>query len=148
MKYRRWLRLKMLKLMRLREDPKVIARGIALGVGVDFLPTFGFGVVFAYLFATIGRANRVAAVVTSLALKCFIVPFYLANIIVGRFFLGQPVENAMVTTKISFSFQGIKSISGAFFLGSIINTLVASVVIYFVSHTLIVKHRARKKKKH
>ncbi|MGI6711485.1 MAG: DUF2062 domain-containing protein [Bacillota bacterium] len=49
MHFRRWFRLKTIKLVRLKGNPVALAKGIAIGVSVDFLPTFGFGFVFAYV---------------------------------------------------------------------------------------------------
>lgn len=147
MNCRRWLRMKMLKIMRLKGNPDLIAKGIALGVSVDFLPTFGLGALFAYLFATLGKVNRIAAVLTSLAFKWLIIPFYAANFMVGRFILGQPMDEVVVSTGFSFSLDSVKNLSSAFFLGSVINALVSGVIVYFISRTLIIGFRERKKKK-
>lgn len=132
--------------MRLRGKPELIAKGIAIGVGVDFLPTFGLGAIFAYLFATIGRVNRISAVVTSLALKWLILPFYAANIFVGRIILGRPVEKVDVPKGFSLSLDSIKNLSDAFFLGSVINALISSVAVYFISLYLIRNFRNRKRR--
>lgn len=145
MKFQRWLRLKTLKIMRLRGNPDLIAKGIALGVSVDFLPTFGLGALFAYLFATIGKVNRIAAVVTSLAFKWLIIPFYAANIMVGRFILGRPTDNIDVPRGFSWSLDSVKGLSDAFFIGSAVNALVGGVAVYFISRTLIIGFRERKK---
>jgi uncharacterized protein (DUF2062 family) len=145
MHFRRWFRLKTLKLVRLKGNPDALAKGIAIGVSVDFLPTFGFGVVFAYVFATIARVNRVAAIITSLALKWLIIPFYGANIFVGRWILGGPTDQVNVPTTSFFSLGTMKNLSNAFFLGSIINAFVSSIVVYYISRYFIVKRRTRKK---
>lgn len=147
MKFRRWLRLKALRIMRLRGNPDLIAKGIALGVSVDFLPTFGLGALFAYLFATVGKVNRIAAVLTSLAVKWLIIPFYAADIMMGRFVLGRPAENIDVPKGFSWSLDSVKSLSDAFFLGSVINALVSGVVVYFIARTLLKSFRERKKLK-
>lgn len=147
MKVQRWLRLKTLRIMRLRGNPDLIAKGIALGVSVDFLPTFGLGALFAYLFATLWRVNRIAAVLTSLAFKWLIIPFYAANIMVGRVVLGRPTDNIDVPIRFSWSLDSVKNLSDAFFIGSAINALVSGVAVYFIARTLIIGFRERKKKK-
>lgn len=147
MKARRWLRLKVLKIMRLRGEPDLIAKGIALGVSVDFLPTFGLGALFAYLFATIGKVNRVAAVLTSLVFKFLIIPFYAANILTGRFIMGRPTDNIDVSVKFAWNLDSFKSLSDAFFIGSAINALISGIVVYLVSRVLIIGFRERKQKK-
>jgi len=145
MNFWRWLRLKTLRLMRLRDKPDIIAKGIAIGVSVDFLPTFGLGAIFAYLFATLARVNRAAAVITSLALKWLIVPFYGANILMGRLILGEPTDNIQMPEASFFSIDTIKHLSDAFFLGSIINAAAAGVIVYFAARYLIVRRKKRKK---
>ncbi|MEL7567126.1 MAG: DUF2062 domain-containing protein [Dehalobacterium sp.] len=147
MKAQRWFRLKMLKIMRLQGDPDLIAKGIALGVSVDFLPTFGLGALFAYLFATLWRVNRIAAVLTSLAFKWLIIPFYAANIMVGRFIMGRPADNIDVPIKFSWSLDSVKDLSDAFFVGSAINAIISGVVVFLISRTLIIGFRERKQKK-
>lgn len=146
MKFRRWLRLKTLRLMRLKGDPDLIAKGIAIGVSVDFLPTFGLGALFAYLFATIWKVNRIAAVITALILKCLIIPFYGANVIVGRLFFGQPSADVRMTDMPFFSLESIKLMGNSFILGSCINALVCGVAAFFISRYFIRLRRARKKK--
>lgn len=147
MKCRRWLRLKTIRLMRLRGDPDLIAKGIAIGVSVDFLPTFGFGVFIAYLFATIGRVNQLAAVIASLALSWMILPFYGANLIIGRLFLGKPTEQIQMPEASFFTLGTIKNLSDAFFLGSVVNALVGGLVTYFLARCLIEARRARREKR-
>ncbi|MDD2497197.1 MAG: DUF2062 domain-containing protein [Desulfitobacteriaceae bacterium] len=145
MNFWRWLRLKALRLMRLKGDPTLIAKGIAIGVSVDFLPTFGFGAVLAYLFARLLRVNRFATVITSLALTWMIIPFYGANIIVGRLFIKGIPSDASISDIGFFNLAAIKNLGSAFFLGSIINAVTAGVITYYLSLLLIKMHRVRKK---
>lgn len=145
--FRRWLLLKKHRLMRLRGDPKLIAIGVAIGVSVDFLPTFGLGALFAYAFATLGQVNRIAAVVTSLALKWLIIPFYGANIIVGKLFTHGQGEGFEMPHGAFFSLEAMKHVSGAFFLGSVVNALIFGIAAYYGARYCIVMHRQRKKRK-
>lgn len=146
MKFGRWLRYKTLKLLRIKETPDLIAKGIAIGVSVDFLPTFGLGAIFAYFFATIFRVNRIAAVITSLALKWLIIPFYAANIMVGRVILGRPTGEVQLPEVTSFfSLQTVKQLSDAFLVGSVVNALCSGIVVYYISRRIIINRRARRK---
>lgn len=147
MDLRRWLRFRILKVVRMQGSVDQIARGIALGVGMDFLPTFGFGLVFAYVSAIIFRANRIAAMFTSLAVKPLILPFYGANILVGRLLMGQPTENVKMPDASFLSIETFKHVSNVFLLGSAVNTVISMIVVYFLSSYLIKVHRARRKRR-
>lgn len=147
MKFSRWLRLKSHRLMRLRGNPNLIAMGIAIGVSVDFLPTFGLGVIFAYVFATIGKVNRIAAVITSLALKWLIIPFYGMNIMVGKLFVRDAGPGMGAPDVAFFSLAAMKHVSGAFFLGSVINALIFGVAAFYAARYFIQMRRERKRKK-
>jgi len=145
--FKRWLLLKKHRLMRLRGDPKLIAIGIAIGVSVDFLPTFGLGALFAYAFATLSQVNRLAAVITSLALKWLIIPFYGANILVGKLLTHSQGGGIEMPQGSLFSLEAMKHVSGAFFLGSAVNALIFGVAAYYGARYCIILHRQRKKRK-
>ncbi len=62
---RRRIRYYWLRLIRLRGNPFVIARGIAVGAFVGVTPTIPFHTVLTVFFCTILRANIIAAVVAN-----------------------------------------------------------------------------------
>ena len=60
---RRALRYQWLRLVRLRGDPLVIARGIAVGIFVGITPTIPFHTTLTILFCWLFRANLIAAII-------------------------------------------------------------------------------------
>jgi uncharacterized protein (DUF2062 family) len=80
-----------IRLFRIRGQSERIARGFALGLGVNFFPTFGFGVLISGFVARVFGGNGIAGFVGG-ALLTFIWPilFYL-NIRLGRFVIPPPL---------------------------------------------------------
>lgn len=80
-----------IRLVRIRGQSERVARGFAAGLVVNFLPTFGFGVLISGAFARVLGGNVVAGVVGGATLN-FVWPllFYF-NIKVGSLFLPSPI---------------------------------------------------------
>lgn len=80
-----------IRLFRIRGQDEKVARGFALGLIVNFFPTFGFGVFLSGFFARAFGGNTVAGFVGGATLT-FLWPvlFYL-NIRMGRFFVRPPI---------------------------------------------------------
>ncbi|MCW2277496.1 DUF2062 domain-containing protein [Heliophilum fasciatum] len=87
--FKRYLRLQYLRLLRLRDQPEPLARGVALGFASGFGPFFGIGVLAAYAFAALLKGNRVAAVLTALMFKWAIPLFMATNMAIGTLVLGD-----------------------------------------------------------
>lgn len=149
MKLRRWFRYYYLRIKRTRDHPASIAKGISFGVAVDFLPTFGTGLVFAYILASIFKANRVAAVGTAILLKWAIPFLYVANYTVGQLVLGQYLDpDQPIAADLSelFEFGGWEALSASFLLGSLINAAAAALLTYYLTYRLINRRRSRSRK--
>lgn len=71
------------QVIEIKEKPRNVALGCALGIAVNFFPTLGFGFLFAFFLAGLFKVNRAAATVTSLVTGP-LVPFkYASNFFVG-----------------------------------------------------------------
>ena len=76
------------KLTELRESPDKLARGLALGVFIGFLPIIGFQVITAVTIALFTRANKVAAAVgTHVTNPWTTIPILILDYYVGCFIL-------------------------------------------------------------
>lgn len=130
----RWLKKRYLTFIRLKDDPRLLAKGVAIGIALDFLPTFGLGLIGAYFIAILLRANRIAAVLSAVVFKLGIPFFYILNIIVGRTLLGKNINVPMDTPakQSLFHFSGFSDLSYAFLIGSVINTIFVSVTVYYI----------------
>lgn len=134
MTFNRWLRYMYLKIKRMKDNPKKLARGLALGVFLNFLPTFGTGFFIALVAARFVRANVFLACSASLATKWCIPVLYALNLKVGQLVLGMPSETLVTLwAKIAgLDFSGILSLGKPFLLGSVVNSFVVSYIAYIV----------------
>jgi len=132
----RWMRYNFLKILRLKDGSDKIAKGVALGIAFNFLPTFGLGLFCAFIFAGIVRANQAAAVLSALLVKIGIPFFYVLNLAVGHLILGQnTVSEASTSTHLSLlhmQFTDLKHLGMPFLVGSVINALWTGALAYFL----------------
>ncbi|MDH4099017.1 MAG: DUF2062 domain-containing protein [Nitrospirota bacterium] len=104
---RRWIRLNHLKLKRINDTPKNIARGVALGVFLGIFPTFGLGLLLALLFSWLFKMNKPAAVIGSLIMNPYTsLFFWAASYVLGAMILGMSWHEAM---------DAFKSLNGTMF---------------------------------
>lgn len=124
------------KLLLLRGDHTKIARGIALGVSMNFIPTVGIGPPLVYWLAGMTRAHRVAAIVSTVGVKVSIPILYFLNFIVGELLIKQRIN-------FSFDWNGVMNMGESFLLGMAINFSVTFVVSYYLSLHWIRKRREK-----
>lgn len=131
--FKRYLRLQYLRLLRLRDQPEALARGIAFGFASGFGPFFGVGVVAAYGFAVLFKANRVAAVLTALLFKWAIPLFMATNMAIGTLLLGDSSVQAFhhVHSHDLLTWRFWQSAGLAYVTGSVLSTTIAYGVTYF-----------------
>ena len=81
----------LIRLFRIRGQSERVARGFALGVVVNFLPTFGFGVLLSGFVAKLFGGNAVAGLVGGASLTFFWPILFYLNIRTGSLFVRPPV---------------------------------------------------------
>ncbi len=94
MTLRRILRYQWLKFLRLQEDPRKLAWGMALGVFIGVTPTIPFHLVAAlFLAALLGVSPVTAFIGIQVGNPLTVVPIYLSAYKVGQFLLyrGRPL---------------------------------------------------------
>ncbi|HZK24317.1 MAG TPA: DUF2062 domain-containing protein [Oscillospiraceae bacterium] len=137
-----------------KDEPRKVALGCVLGLGINFFPTLGLGFAFAFLLAMLFRANRASATVTSLVTGPFIPLMYALNLLIGGIVL-TPVaghENlrefiihqyAIILKRGDLQekiFGFLEFFGSTFMVGAAINATVFGVACYFfVRHMLIKK---------
>jgi hypothetical protein len=152
---RSWLvrsfRLAYLKLIRLQDNPKVIATGLAVGVFAGSFPFFGMQTLVAIALAFMLRGSKVAAAAaTWISNPITYVPFYIFNYKVGKLVLGVE-ENLNFTLDLeSFTYFrqlgakfAITLLIGCFVVGSILG-----IITYIASFRFFQRlHRRKLKRK-
>lgn len=153
---RRWLAYKYVTFVRIKDEPKSIAAGAALGIAFDILPTLGLGVFVSYFLAAILKVNRLATVISAVVFKLGIPFFCYINMKMGRLIVNEPIRRAPELGHYRGSFHFDWSVIGvSFLIGSIVNAIIFAVLTYVISYqfvcwrrnrTATLKSRARKQK--
>lgn len=130
------------RLLLIKDEPHRLAKGVALGVMMNFLPTFGLGTFIAFFSAPLLRANAPAAAMGALAFKWALPFFYLANLAVGSWIFRSPVQ-----LPDPFTIHSLGQLSLAFVLGSVINGAAAFIAVYIIMlRTLRILQKFRKRR--
>jgi hypothetical protein len=158
---------KIYSIINLEGSPFSIALGAAAGIFWNFIPSLGIGFLLSLLAAKLLKVSSVAAVTMNLATGFFIPVFYSLNVLTGDLLsgitlktnevknqLGQSIEKSVnnIDSVIDkpfnfFTLDSINSLSIKFLIGSVINALIAAVIIYIV-FLFILKNKNRKEKKY
>ncbi|AEF95471.1 Protein of unknown function DUF2062 [Desulfotomaculum nigrificans CO-1-SRB] len=139
------------RLLNLPEAPQKVAQGIALGMAFDFLPVPFISIPLSFIVAKLIRVHAVAATLTVILFKWAVPLFFTLNIFVGKALVGSapspiPPELGEGIPVIKRALLEMKALGLPFLVGSVINALWASLVVYFVA-LKILKARQRAIKK-
>lgn len=122
----RLVRIRGRRLLSLHGDRRLIARGIAVGLAMNFVPTIGLGVPIVYWIAGLIHGHRVASVVSTMSIKAIFPLLYILNYVVGEMVL----QHQFVYT---LDWHMAISAGASFLLGSAINFTIAFILTYYCS---------------
>jgi uncharacterized protein len=92
----RWARYQYVKLLRINDTPEKIAGGLALGVAIGILPSFGLGIIVAVFVAALIRVNKVSALIGTLIMNPWTAPFFWGvSYLAGSLMLGNDLSGAI-----------------------------------------------------
>jgi uncharacterized protein len=142
----RLIRLAYLKLLRLKDKPEVVAKGLAVGVFTGCFPFFGMQSLLALLLATVVRGSKVAALAGTWISNPFTsVPIYIFNYKIGKLLLG--IENTDLPPLTLESFAAFKELGSTFAValltGSFVVGLILGVITYFYGLAILERLHAR-----
>ena len=149
MALRRVLRYHWLKFLRLQEDPRKLAWGMALGVFIGITPTIPFHMVGALTLAALLRVSPVTAFIgIQIGNPLTIVPIYIAAYKVGQFLLyrGKPLvfpETFSFKAWICVLWQGGVALQ----VGGVVLAIPPAIVSYFLTLWIVQRYRRRKAEK-
>jgi hypothetical protein len=146
MTLRRILRYQWLKFLRLQEDPRKLAWGMALGVFIGITPTIPFHLVAALSLAALFRVSPVSAIIgIQIGNPLTIVPIYLTAYRVGKFLLHR--GNPLVFPE-TFSYEAWLRVLWkgglALQVGGIIIAIPPAIVAYFLTLWIVQRYQRRK----
>lgn len=124
-----------IRVFRVRQGSERVGRGFALGMVINFLPTFGFGVLISGFVARLFGGNLVAGVAGGATLT-FAWPllFYL-NIKMGSFLFPPEVKVAELEDVNEGSMNALMW-GKTFMAGAVVNILIAGLVSYGLIYLL------------
>lgn len=137
----------------IREKPRNVSLGCALGVVVNFFPTLGAGFIVAFFLAALFRINKASAAVTSL-LTGFLVPFmYALNFLTGSLILAPAAGTEGLVDFIVTQYSLLLTVGNlqdkiisflelfgsTFLLGAVINAAIFGAIFYYFVNMLLKK---------
>lgn len=130
----RWMKYKFLKIMRLKDGSDKIAKGVALGVAFNFLPTFGLGIFCALITAGLIGTNKMAAGLSCILIKFGIPLFYILNLAVGHLVLGEGfvADDGSKISMLHMQLSDLKNLGMPFLVGSIVNAVWTAILSYYL----------------
>jgi uncharacterized protein len=146
MDLRRALRYQWLKFLRLQEDPRRLAWGMALGVFIGITPTIPFHLVGVLSLAALFRVSPVTAFIgIQVGNPLTIVPIYIAAYKVGQFLLyrGRPLvfpETFSFKEWVGVLWQGGIALQ----VGGVIIAIPPAIISYFLTLWIVQRYRRRK----
>lgn len=145
--WRRYLRYRLLRLMRIRGKSRVIACSVAVGVFAGSLPLFGLQIALAVLLAYLFRGNKFLAMgATWYSNPLTYAPLYLLNFKVGSLLLqtSQSIDTLSIKSLEDWQTLGQELIIALFF-GSLIVGAISAICAYFLCLLLLQYLRRYKK---
>jgi len=131
-----------LKIVRANDSPPKVAAGVAVGVFLGIFPTFGLGLVFAYILAVIFRINKAAALAGSLIMNPLTTPFFWAlSAVTGGALIGTQRDLILEELYSGRIFKALGPAFLAYMLGNILISVVFAVLAYFVTLEIIHRHK-------
>lgn len=149
---RRWLKLQYIKVVRLQDSPEKIAGGLALGVALGILPSFGLGIIIALFTAGLFRVNKASAVIGTLVMNPWTATFFWAlSYLAGSLILGQDLRETIAIIKTLKGHSDLwRSLVGSrlllpYIIGNILVTAASSAVFYVGGLYTVREYRKLKK---
>jgi uncharacterized protein (DUF2062 family) len=141
-----WLRIErgffyqVIRLFRIRAASEKVARGFALGLVVNFFPTFGFGVLISGFIARALGGNTVAGLVGGATLTFFWPLLFYLNIRVGSLFYQSPIPVDEVQDVTEKTVQALVW-GRTFMFGAFVNLVVVGLAVYGVLRLIYARIR-------
>lgn len=155
-KLKRYMRFQYIKILRVKDTPDKVAKGVGLGIALNFSLLPFISIPISYFLAWILGFNRLAAVLTT-ALSKWLVPFFWSiNLFVGSLLLGGTQKQGNIphvegisgglSQAVNSFISAVKGLGPAFFVGNAINSLFFGLLFYYlIKKSLIYRQEKRKK---
>ena len=160
----RWARYAYIRLVRINDSPQKVAAGLAVGVFLGILPTFGLGILIALALAIRFKFNKAASILGSLIMNPLTTPlFWTASSVLGAFLANrdwhrtleivQAFSSHLSVTHLStregwaWILKGVRAGVYVYLLGNILIALFLSVLFYLVGLHFVQAYRQKKRQR-
>ncbi|MBI5025145.1 MAG: DUF2062 domain-containing protein [Nitrospirae bacterium] len=135
------------------DTPEKIALGMAIGIALGILPTFGIGTFLAIGLAFLLRANRLSAILGTFIMNPWVAPFFwMLSYAIGGLFLGKGWSNIQAEWELyknnakSLGELIGKDILLPYIIGNVILTVILAITGYIITLKLVRIYRETKKR--
>lgn len=143
--WRRALRYRVVRLMRISGSPHAIAAGAAAGIFAAFSPFFGFHyVIAAGLAFVLGGSILASAAATTVANPLTLPLFWAASYEVGTLFLPAPAEFSAAALIEQHSWAALEPFLAPLVLGSVVVGTLFGLAAYILVRALVGRRRTRR----
>ena len=154
----RTVRYQWIRLVRLRGDPFVLARGIAIGTFIGLTPTIPFHTILIIFFCAVGRGHLVAGLIVSLLVSNpltiplqYYISWKVGTILTGSSLSWEQVKDLMRIARDVSMLEAVKLIYINSFrsmlsvlLGGIVFSLPFAITSYFLALYLYIRRQKRR----
>jgi uncharacterized protein (DUF2062 family) len=154
----RTVRYQWLRLVRLRGDPFILARGIAIGTFIGLTPTIPFHTVLIIFFCAVGRGHLVASLIVSILVSNpltiplqYYISWKVGTILTGSSFSWEQVKYLMGIARDVNIFEAVNLIYVDSFrlmvsilLGGIVFSLPFAITAYFLALRLYIRYQSKR----
>ncbi|MDO8446948.1 MAG: DUF2062 domain-containing protein [Deltaproteobacteria bacterium] len=144
----RWLRYTKIRLLRINDTPEKIAKGAALGVFLGIYPTFGLGLILAWVGSAVMGWNKAASILGSLIMNPLTTPFFWTlSAFTGGFIFNKDSRLLYEEIKVGELFANggvlgtLKTSALMYLVGNTIIAVLFSGITYFIVKDAVIKHR-------
>ena len=154
----RYLRYRFLQVIRLEGTAYTLALPMAFAVGLAFLPTFGTGAVFAFIFAVIFRVSKMAGVLTAIAVTPLVPLFYGIDLVVAGYLVSfinrieaVPYQSTEALNTMGmnglFSFENITKLGSGIIWASILMFIIVFIITFIIFYYTVTAYKRSRIKK-
>ena len=134
----RWARYAYIRLVRINDSPQKVAAGLAVGVFLGILPTFGLGILIALALAIRFKFNKAASILGSLIMNPLTTPFFwTASSVLGAFLVNRDWHRTLEMVQAFYSHLSVADLATREGWAWVLKGLGAGVYVYLLGNILI-----------
>ena len=141
--WKRRLRYYTIKILRIKDSPRSVALGFTLGACINFIPTFGFGIVISGFLASLTRINVPASILGQLLLTPVFPLLFSLNFLVGHLFFQEQLDSVQGLFPQGMDIEEVPlaDIGAVFLTGAGLNMAITALIIFLIVYKVFKSYR-------